>query len=67
MIFVMLKEEGSQIRLGQISDLRNMMKSDMIVEIVSALGGIPRHVGIEDSYEEVVEDFEVVGSSGRSD
>ena len=46
-----------------------LMKSDMIAEIVSALGGIPRHVGTKDGYEEVVEDFEVVGSSGedRSD
>ena len=43
------------------------MKSDMIAEIVSALDGIARHVGTEDSYEEVVEDFEAVGSSGRSD
>ena len=44
-----------------------LMKSDMIVEIVSALGGAPRHVGIEDSYKEVVEDFEAIGSSGRVD
>ena len=29
------------------------MNSDMIVEIVSALGGVPRHVGTEDGYEEV--------------
>ena len=35
------------------------MKSDMIAEIVSALGGEPRHVGSEGSYDEVVEDFEV--------
>ena len=45
------------------------MKSDMIAEIVSALGGVPRHVCIEGSHEEVVEDFEVARSSGedRSD
>ena len=42
-----------------------LMKSDMIVEIVSALGGAPRHVGTEDGYKEDVEDFEVVGSSGE--
>ena len=42
-----------------------LMKSDMIAEIVSALGSVPRHVGIEGSYEEVVEDFEVAGSSGE--
>ena len=41
------------------------MKSDMIAEIVSALGGVPRHVGSEGSYDEVVEDFEVVGYSGK--
>ena len=42
-----------------------LMKSDMIYEIVSALGGIPWHVGIEGSYEEVVEDFEISRSSGE--
>ena len=31
------------------------MKSEMIAKIVSALGGIPRYVGTEDSYEEVIE------------
>ena len=41
------------------------MNSDMIVKIVSALGGVPKNVGIEGIYEEVVEDFEVVGSSGE--
>ena len=47
----------------------SLMKSDMITKIVSALGGIPRHVGTEVSYEEIVEDFEVTKSSGedRSD
>ena len=47
----------------------SLMKSDMIAEIVSALGGAPRHVGTKDSYEEDVEDFEVVRSSsvGRTD
>ena len=42
-----------------------LMKSDMIVEIMSALGGVPRHVGTNDGFEEVVEDFEIVGSSGE--
>ena len=40
------------------------MKSDMVAEIVSALGGVPRHVATKGSYEEVVKDFEVIGSSG---
>ena len=40
-----------------------LMKRDMIVEIVSSLGGVPRHVDTEGSYEEVVEDFEVAGYS----
>ena len=41
-----------------------LMKSDMIAKIVSALGGVPRHVGIHDGYEEATEDFEFVGLSG---
>ena len=43
-----------------------LMKSDIVAEVVSALGGIPRHVVIEDDYEEVVEDFEIIGSSGKN-
>ena len=43
-----------------------LMKSDIIVEVVSALGGIPRHVGTKDGYEEVVKDFETTRSSGRA-
>ena len=50
-----------------ISSEMVLMKSDMITEIVSALGGIPRHVGTEDCYEEAIEDFEVSRSSGRAD
>ena len=42
-----------------------LLKSDMIVEIISAIGGVPRHVGTEDGYEEVFEDFEVVGLSSE--
>ena len=42
-----------------------LMKSDMIVEIMSSLGGVPRHVGIEDGYEDVHEKFEVNESSGE--
>ncbi|MDF3675386.1 hypothetical protein [Enterobacter hormaechei] len=39
-----------------------LMKSDMIAEIVSAFGGVPRHMGIEGSYEEVAKDFEATKS-----
>ena len=42
------------------------MKSDIIVEVVSALGGIPRYMGIEDGYEKAGEDFETTRSSGRA-
>ena len=42
-----------------------LMKSDMIVEIVSALGGVPRHVGTQGSYEEFDKDFKVFGLSGE--
>ena len=42
-----------------------LMKSDMIAEIVSALGGVPRHVGFEGSYEEVAKDFDLVGLSSE--
>ena len=41
-----------------------LLKSDMIAEIVSALGGVPWHVGTEDGYEEATKDFEVARSSG---
>ena len=34
-----------------------LMKSDMIFEIMNALGGEPRHVGTKGSYEEFFEDF----------
>ena len=52
------------------TDIRSemaLMKSDMIAEIVNALGGIPRLVGTKNSYEKDIEDFETIGSSGRSD
>lgn len=42
-----------------------LLKSDMIAEIVSALGGVPRHLGTKGSYEKVFEDFEATGSSGE--
>lgn len=42
-----------------------LMKSDMITKIVSALGGLPRHVAAEDGYEKVVEDFKVSRLSGE--
>lgn len=41
-----------------------LMKSGMIVEIVSALGGLPRHVVTKGSYDEFVEDFDITRSSG---
>jgi hypothetical protein len=40
-----------------------LIKSDMIVEIMIALGGLPRHASTEGSYEEIFEYFDVVGSS----
>ena len=40
------------------------MKSDMIAEIVSSLGGVRRHVGTEHGYEEDTKDFEFFESSG---
>ena len=57
---------SENIRLDIRSEMA-LMKSDMIAEIVTTLGGVPRDVGTEESYEEVVEDFEATGSSGRSD
>ena len=44
-------------RVDIISEMA-LMKSDMINKIKCALGGIPRQVGSEDSYEEAIEDFE---------
>ena len=41
------------------------MKSDMIIEIVSVMDGVHQHVSTKDGYEEVVENFEVVGLSGQ--
>lgn len=49
------------------SDFRSemeLMKNDMITEVMRAIVGMPRNLGTNDSYEEVVEDFEAVGSSG---
>ena len=34
-------------------------------EIMRTIVGVPQHVGTEDRYEEVAEDFEVVGLSGE--
>ena len=42
-----------------------LMKSDMIIEVVSALSGVSRHMGTKDGYEEASEDFEVFGSIGE--
>ena len=42
-----------------------LMKSHMIVEIISAIGGVPRHMDTKDGYEEAAEDYELVGSGGE--
>ena len=42
------------------------MKSDMIAKIVSALVGVPRHVGTKDDYEEAAKYFEITESSGET-
>lgn len=42
-----------------------LVKSDMIAQIISPIGGVPWHTGPKDGYEEVVEDSEVFGSSGE--
>ena len=52
------RSEMEDIRAEFRSQIASM-KSDMIAEIVSALGGVPRHVGTEGHYEEVAKDFEV--------
>ena len=41
------------------------MMSDMIIEIISAIGGVPWKVDIDDGYEEFSKDFEAIGSSGE--
>ena len=43
-----------------------LMKNDMVVEIIRAIVGVPRNVGMENGYEEAVEDFETIRSSGRA-
>ena len=43
-----------------------LMKSDMIIEIISAIGGVPQDTGTKDGYEEAVEDFEFARSSGEA-
>ena len=52
------KSEFEDVRAEFRSQIASM-KSDMIAEIVSALGGVPRHVGTEGSYDEAAKDFEV--------
>ena len=68
-----MEEKISEKITAQIEEVKaslrskmELMKSDMIIEIVGALGGIPRHVDTKDGYEEVVEDFETTRSSGRA-
>ena len=49
------------------SDFRSemeLMKNDMVAEIISVLTGIPWNVGTEDVYEEAAKEFEPGGSSG---
>lgn len=41
-----------------------LMKNDMVTEIMRTIDGIPQNVGTEDGYEEAAEEFETVGSSG---
>ena len=42
-----------------------LLKIDIIVKIISSIGGLPQHKSTEDGYEEFVEDFKVVGYSGE--
>lgn len=41
------------------------MKNDIVTQIMRSIASVPKNVGIEDGYEEVVEEFKVVGSSGE--
>ena len=61
-----LEERISEKMRAEFRSKIALMKSDMIVEIVSALVGVPRHLGTEDGYEEVAEDFEATRSSGEA-
>ena len=58
------RSEMEDVRVEFRSQIASM-KSDMISEIVSALTGVPRHVGTKGSYEEVAKDLEVSGSIGE--
>ena len=42
-----------------------LIESDMIGELISAIGGVTWHVGTKYGYEEVAENFEVVRLSGE--
>ena len=61
-IMTQIEEVKASLRSGM-----ELMKSDIIVEVVSALGGIPRHVGTKDGYEGAIEDFETTRSSNKAD
>ena len=51
-----------KIRSDFISEME-LMKNDIVTKIMRVISGVPRNVGVEDGYEEDVEDFEVVGSN----
>ena len=60
-----MEERISELIKAQIEEVKAnfrsemmLIKSDMISEMESALGGVTRHVGTKYGYEEVVEDFE---------
>ena len=55
----MIKAQIEEVKASLGSEME-LMKSDIFAKVVSALGGIPRHVGIEGSYDEATEDFEIV-------
>ena len=38
----------------------------MILQIISAIGSVPQHMGTRDGYKEAIEYFEIVGSSGET-
>ena len=68
-----MEERIAEKIMAQIEEVKanlkskmELMKSDIIAKVVNALGGIPRHVGTEDGYEEAAEDFETTRSSGKA-
>ena len=53
-----------EVKYSFISEME-LMKSDMVFEIVSSLGDVTGHVGTKDCYEEVAKEFEIVRWSGK--